>query len=77
MIITDPGRLGKMRRIARRIQKINYIPSKYGAVSYRCEICRLIEDPLQKESDPSHLIQVADCVVFLVHLYVLLQLGIG
>ena len=77
MIITDPGRLGKMRHIARKIQKVNYIPSKFGPSSYRKEISRLIEDPLPKESDQSYFIQIADLVSYIVNLYMSLHLGLG
>ena len=42
MIITDEGRVGKMRCTSRRIQKINFIPSKYSAIPYRQEIKALI-----------------------------------
>lgn len=77
IVITDPGRVGKMRRIARRLQKINYIPSKYGPGSSRREISRMIEDPLPKESDQSYFIQIADFVSYLVHLYILTKLKIS
>ena len=30
LIITDWGRVGKMRKTTRRVQKINFIPSKFG-----------------------------------------------
>lgn len=35
MIITDPGREGKMRKTTRRIQRINFIPSKFNQESYQ------------------------------------------
>ncbi len=68
MIITDPGRVGKMTRTTRKIQRINFIPSKYGAV-YRKEISSLIEDPLPKDSSESYFIQIADLVSYIVYLY--------
>jgi len=55
MILTDEGRVGKMRYTSRRIQIINYIPSKYGPEPYRREIQLLVEDPLRKESKESYL----------------------
>lgn len=69
LIITDEGRVGKMRKIARKIQKINYIPSKFGNSPYRQEIERLIEDPLPKKSNESYFIQLADFVSYIVFLY--------
>jgi len=77
MIITDPGRVGAMRRTTRRIQRINYIPSRFGPTPYRREITALIEDPLQKDSKESYFIQVADFVAFVVYLYAIFETGIG
>ena len=69
LIITDPGRIGKMRRTTRQIQCINYIPSKFGPFPYRREIKGLIEDPLQKESNQSYFIQTSDLVSYITYLY--------
>ncbi|PIZ89485.1 MAG: hypothetical protein COX89_01340 [Candidatus Nealsonbacteria bacterium CG_4_10_14_0_2_um_filter_37_10] len=70
MIITDEGRVGKMRKIARKIQRINIIPSKFSG-AYRKEIKLLIEDPLPKKSQESYFIQIADFVAYVVYLYVI------
>jgi hypothetical protein len=77
LIITDEGRVGKMKNTTRRIQKFNYIPSKYNFNSYRKEIQLLIEDPLPKKSDESFFIQACDTVSYLVHLYALVEYNIG
>lgn len=70
MIITDEGRAGKMRTTTRKIQKINFIPSKlFGGESYRQEIKLLIEDPLPKSSKESYFIQVSDLLAYIVFLY--------
>lgn len=69
ILISDPGRIGKMRQTARKIQKINYIPSKYNPNPYRQEIKSLIEDPLEKPSKESFFIQVSDLVACIVYLY--------
>ena len=69
LIITDEGRVGKMTRISRRIQRINYIPSRYEAASTRQEIQLLIEDPLPKSSSESYFIQAADTLAFISMLY--------
>lgn len=69
MIITDEGRIKMMRDTTRSIQKINYIPSKFGPDPYRKEIARLVEDPLPKPSSESYFIQIADLVSFLVGLF--------
>jgi hypothetical protein len=69
MLITDPGRVGKMTQTTRRIQRINFIPSKFGPATYRKEIATLIEDPLPKNSDQSFFIQLADLISYVVYLY--------
>lgn len=68
MVITDEGRVGKMRHTARKIQRINFIPSKFQPSTYRKEITALIEDPLPKNSKESYFIQLADLVSFVVYL---------
>lgn len=69
MIITDAGRVGKMRHTARKIQRINFIPSKFKPTSYRKEISSLIEDPLPKDSKESYFIQLADLISFVIYLH--------
>ena len=71
LIITDEGRVGKMRKITRKIQRINYIPSKFSGRSYNVPIEKLIEDPLPKPSEEAHFIQFADAVAYIVYLFVL------
>ncbi len=77
MIITDQGRIGKMRMTARKIQKINFIPSKFNTKPYRKEIQSLIEDPLQKDSRESYFIQIADLISFIIYNYSIYKLGIN
>ncbi len=69
MIITDEGRISKMRQTTRMIQKINYIPSQFSNDSYRKEIKNLIEDPMPKKSSESYFIQLADMLCFIISLY--------
>ena len=77
MVITDEGRVGKMRKTTRAIQRINYIPSQFGTSSIRKEIESLIEDPLPKNSKESYFIQLADLVAYLVYLYGIRYKGLG
>lgn len=77
MIITDEGRVGKMRKTTRRIQRYNPIPSKFAPTTYRREIQSLIEDPLPKDSRESYFIQLADLVAYIVYLYAVTQTGVG
>lgn len=74
MIFCDKGRIGKMRKTARRVQRINFIPSKYNSSSYRQEIRRLIEDPIEKDSKESYFIQISDIVAYTTYLYSLRNL---
>lgn len=77
LIISDSGRVGAMRHTTRRIQRINFIPSKFGEHSYRRDIKALIEDPLPKDSKESYFIQLADLVSYVVHLYSIDTLQMG
>ena len=77
MIVTDEGRVGKMRKTARKIQRINFIPSRYGSYSYRHEIRSLLEDPLPKSSKESYFVQLVDLVAYIVYLYSTQKLGVG
>ncbi|MHC9540403.1 MAG: DUF3800 domain-containing protein [Vulcanimicrobiota bacterium] len=69
LIITDEGNIGQMRAIARKIQRFNYIPSRFNPSTYRQEIKLLIEDPLSKDSKESYFIQMADMISYIVYLY--------
>lgn len=69
IIITDEGRVSSLRKTTRKIQKINFIPSKFGSTPYRQEINLLIEDPLPKNSKDSYFIQIADFISYFVYLY--------
>ena len=73
LIITDEGRIGKMRKTTRKVQKINFIPSKYSGGAYRKEIKSLIEDPLPKESRESYFVQLADLCAFVTYSHKLLE----
>jgi Protein of unknown function (DUF3800) len=77
LMITDEGRVGKMRATARRMQRINFIPSKFGTGTYRREIQSLIEDPLPKDSRDSYFIQLSDLVAFVVYLHCLVETGVA
>lgn len=77
MVITDEGRVSKMTKTSRKIQKINYIPSRFGTSSTRQEIQLLIEDPLPKSSSESYFIQAADTLAFISSLYAAKHLCVG
>lgn len=71
LLITDRGRVDKMRKVSRRIAKINPIPSslRRGEVRKGMEITNQIEDILSKDSQDSFFIQICDLVSFIINLY--------
>ncbi len=77
MMITDEGRVGKMRNVAREIRAYNYIPSMFSTGAYRRDSRLLIEDPVPKNSSESYFIQLCDVVAYIVYQHKLLELGRG
>lgn len=72
VIITDKGRIAKMRKITRRVQLHNPIVSKFDRdVVVQYPLQRLLEDPLPKDSKDSYFIQVSDLVSYIVYIYML------
>ena len=69
MMITDEGRIGKMRKTVRLIQHFNPIPSRFNGEKYVNNIRCLVEDPIQTNSNESFAIQIADFVSFLVYIF--------
>ncbi|MEN9841180.1 MAG: hypothetical protein RL376_980 [Verrucomicrobiota bacterium] len=77
LLITDEGRVGMMRATARRVQRINFVPSKFGPEARRQEIRLMIEDPLPKRSHESYFIQFADLAACLTNLHMQVELGVA
>lgn len=77
MIITDEGRVPSMQKTTRKIQKVNFVPSRYTSGSYRDEIKMLIEDPLPKSSSQSYFVQHCDFVSFFAYLKLIKDLNAG
>jgi len=77
VLVTDEGRVGAMRGTTRRLQRFNYIPSKFGGSPYRADIETMIEDPLPKNSRESYFVQLADFVALVVYHYVHHMTGHG
>lgn len=73
LLISDEGRLSKMRRTARRIQQYNPIKLCYSGQSQNRRIERVIEDILPKNSQESFFIQIADLIAFIVYVYSLVK----
>lgn len=70
LVITDEGRVGKMRRIARKMEKDNEIPSRFHHGNYQYPIDTIVEDVISKDSRQSQFIQVADLVGYFISLHV-------
>lgn len=64
-VVVDQGRLGAMRKVARKATKFNYVNSSIGNMPTQ----HLLEDPLEKESNQSHFLQVCDAATMAVKLY--------
>ncbi len=77
LLITDEGRVGMMRSTARRIQRLNFLPSKFSPEARRQEIRLMIEDPLPKRSHESYFIQFADLAACLTNLHMQVELGVS
>ncbi len=77
LIIVDHGREGKMVKIARAIQKENFVKSKITQKQFDIKIKKLIEDPIAKNSRESHFIQISDFIVTLIYRYKIIKLGLG
>jgi len=75
LVITDEGRVGKMRTTTRRLQKFNYTPSHYSSAPYRNDVFNMIEDPLPKDSRESYFVQLADMTARLYYLKLGLESG--
>lgn len=69
IVITDDGRLGPMRKTARKIRNFNPIQSKFGFDYTNKPINYLIEDIMSKDSKESYFIQVSDFISYFVNLY--------
>jgi len=77
IVITDDGRIEKMRQTSRRIQKINYIPNNSSNGYSNHPITSLIEDPLPKPSEQSFFIQFCDMVSYIVNLFMKHKLSLS
>lgn len=77
LLLTDEGRLSKMRKTARRLQAINYIQLCHSHEVQNKKIQRVVEDILPKNSQESHFIQIADLISFIVYAYSIEKQGVG
>ena len=69
LLILDQGKEAVLRRTARQMTAINFVPSKFGAWedgrrSKNMPVSRIIEDPLFKTSQSSYFLQFADAIAF-------------
>ena len=69
IVISDTGRIGEMRKIARSICAYNQVPTESFAQIINKPIKSMIEDIIGKDSSDSYFIQIADCISYVVNLY--------
>ena len=69
IVIGDTGRIGEMKKIARSICSYNQVPSASLQSVTNMPIKSMIEDILEKDSEDSYFIQIADCISYIVNLY--------
>lgn len=69
LIITDEGRLSKMRYTARRLHKFNMIKLCNSGITENKVIKKNVEDILAKDSEQSYFIQIADMISYIVYMY--------
>ena len=77
LVITDEGRLGKMRAVARKMQRRGVSSSGRGDGAGSGGIERMVEDPLAKDSKESYFIQFADMMACIVYLHCIIRLKAG
>lgn len=76
-VIVDPGRVGNMRKISRKVRAINPTPARKDRSKYYDNaLKRIIEDPLVADSKHSYFIQVSDLLASLVYQYMKVKLNI-
>ena len=69
ILISDPGRIGIMRRTARKIRAYNPIESKYSFDKDNKPIKYMVEDLFEKDSKESYFVQISDFISYFVYLY--------
>lgn len=77
LVITDEGRVARMRTTTRRMQKVNFAPSQLGDTPLRRGIRQMIADPLPKDSKESCFIQLADLMACLFYMHAGLETGVS
>ena len=74
LIFTDGGRIDTMKKIARKIRAVNFIPSAFNNLnsfnSSNSPVMNLVEDIIEKDSKESCFIQISDVISYVVSNYV-------
>ena len=69
LLVTDEGRVGPMRKTARKIRAYNPVPSMFDYTARNQPIKYMVEDIFEKNSGESYFIQNCDFISYFVHLY--------
>jgi len=76
MLLVDDGYTQAMRKITRKMYRLNYVPYRNSDDSRQIKIESLIDDPLPKNSKDSYFIQLADLISYVVSQYIYVKMGI-
>ncbi len=71
IVISDKGRVKKMKKTARRIRVYNPVINTFDYSTRNLPIKYMIEDIIEKDSSDSYFIQTADFISYFVHLFYL------
>lgn len=76
MLLVDDGYIIPMRKITRKLYRLNYVPYKGSDKSRQLEIKTLVDDPLPKNSKDSYFIQLADLISYVISQYICVKMGV-
>ncbi len=77
ILIIDDGNYLSTRKITRKLVRHNFVPYENSEQGRQIKLDSLIDDPLQKKSKDSYLIQAADLISYIVSQYVCIKLNIN
>lgn len=67
ILITDQTDEPKLRLLARKMRRYNYVPSKFDSEAREIPVTTIVEDPIHRNSMHSYLIQLTDVNAFFLY----------
>lgn len=67
LILHDEGKGPAVQRMLRFMRRHNYVPKHFGSGSINFAVTNILEDPIEKKSDHSYFIQLADWNAYATH----------